>query len=87
MRVALGARRWAVIRMVVGQGARLVAIGLAAGLLCSLALTRTVAALLYQSDPYDFVAFALIPAVLVPSRSSRARCPRGAPRASSRLLR
>ena len=67
VRVALGARRWAVIRMVVGQGARLVAIGLAAGLLCSLALTRTVAALLYQSNPYDLVAFALIPAVLVPS--------------------
>jgi predicted lysophospholipase L1 biosynthesis ABC-type transport system permease subunit len=66
LRVALGAERGAVVRMVIGQGARLVGLGLVAGLLLSLALTRTVAALLYQSNPYDMVAFALIPAVLGP---------------------
>lgn len=66
LRMALGAERGAVVRMVVGQGARLVGVGLAMGFLCSLVLTRTVAALLYQSSPYDVVAFALIPAVIGP---------------------
>ena len=33
----------------------------------SLALTRVVASLLYQTNPYDLLAFAIIPAVLVPA--------------------
>ena len=67
VRMALGAERGAVIGMVIGQGARLVAMGLFVGLLGSLALTRVVASLLYQTNPYDPLAFAIIPAALIPA--------------------
>jgi putative ABC transport system permease protein len=67
VRMALGAERRAVVGMVVGQGARLVAMGLLIGLPGSLALTRVVASLLYQANPYELVTFAIIPAVLVPA--------------------
>jgi predicted permease len=67
VRMALGAERRAVIGMVIAQAARLVAIGLLIGLPGSLALTRVVASLLYQANPYDLAAFAVIPAVLVPA--------------------
>jgi predicted permease len=64
VRMALGAERSAVIGMVIGQGARLVAAGLFAGLLTSLLLVRGVAALLYQPNPYDPMTFVIVPAVL-----------------------
>jgi predicted permease len=67
VRMALGAERRAVVAMVIGQGARLVAIGLLLGLLGSLGLIRVVASLLYQANPYDLLAFAIIPVVLVPA--------------------
>jgi ABC-type antimicrobial peptide transport system permease subunit len=67
VRLALGAERRTVMGMVIVQGARLVAIGLVLGLAGSLLLMRFVASLLYQSDPYDIQAFAVIPAVLVPA--------------------
>jgi len=53
--------------MVIAQGARLIAIGLISGLAAALALTRIFASLLYQTNPYDVVAFAVVPAVLVPA--------------------
>jgi putative ABC transport system permease protein len=64
VRMALGAERREVVGMVIGQGARLVAMGLLVGLLGSLALTRLVASLLYQTTPYDLITFASVPAVL-----------------------
>jgi putative ABC transport system permease protein len=64
VRIALGANRYTVVGMVVGQGARLVAIGLIAGLIGSLGLTRLVTSLLYQTNPYDPVTFITVPAVL-----------------------
>ena len=67
VRMALGAGRNTVIGMVIAQGARLVAIGFIAGLAAALALTRVLASLLYQTNPYDVVAFAVVPAVLVPA--------------------
>jgi predicted permease len=57
VRLALGAERRAVARMVVAQGARLVAI-------VSLGLTRFLASLLYQTNPYDLVTFVSVPVVL-----------------------
>lgn len=62
--MAVGADRRAVIRMVIGQGARLVALGLIAGLLGALALTRLMASLLYQTNPYDLIIFTSVPGVL-----------------------
>ena len=64
LRLALGADQRAVVRMVVGQGAQLVAIGLVVGLAASLGLTRFVASLLYQTSQYDVATFLTVPAVL-----------------------
>jgi putative ABC transport system permease protein len=52
-----------VLRLVVGQGAKLALIGVTTGLLASLALTRLISSLLFQVDAYDpftFTAMALI---------------------------
>jgi ABC-type antimicrobial peptide transport system permease subunit len=60
IRMALGARRWDVFRMVIVQGLRLAAIGLAIGTVCALALARVLSSfsqLLYQvgaNDPLTF---------------------------------
>ncbi|HET7619914.1 MAG TPA: ABC transporter permease [Vicinamibacterales bacterium] len=59
VRMALGARRGDILRMVVGEGARLAAIGLALGVAASLVLTRTAESLLFNvtpTDPSTFVA-------------------------------
>jgi putative ABC transport system permease protein len=66
VRMALGAERGTVMRMVIGDGARLVAMGLLVGLLGALGVARLIASLLYQTNPYDALAFAVIPAVLAP---------------------
>ncbi|HVT58810.1 MAG TPA: ABC transporter permease [Thermoanaerobaculia bacterium] len=64
VRIALGARRGAVLGLVLGQGMRLVAAGLAVGLACSWAAARLLAGQLYMvsvNDPWTYLA---VPAVL-----------------------
>jgi ABC-type antimicrobial peptide transport system permease subunit len=59
LRVALGASRADVLRLVLSQGLRLTAIGLVAGLVLSFALTRFTGALLYgvgANDPLTILA-------------------------------
>ena len=56
VRMALGASRQAVLRMVVGQGLVLVLIGLAIGVVASIAATRVLATYLFDTkatDPAD----------------------------------
>jgi putative ABC transport system permease protein len=67
IRMALGARMSDVSRMVIGQGLRLVIIGVFIGLLGSLALTRVVASLLFgvsATDPLTFAGVALLLALV-----------------------
>lgn len=64
IRMALGAGRLTVVRMVIAQGGRLVAVGLAAGLLASLAVVRLMSSLLFRTNEYDVATFVTVPALL-----------------------
>jgi ABC-type antimicrobial peptide transport system permease subunit len=67
VRLALGATRAHVVRMILGEGARVVALGLIAGIGGALAVMRVLGALLYgvsTTDPLTFAgASALVAAV------------------------
>jgi ABC-type antimicrobial peptide transport system permease subunit len=65
VRMALGASAASVFRLVVGQALRLVAIGVAAGLIAAGALTRVLARLLFEVEPLDPWTFATTAAVLL----------------------
>jgi putative ABC transport system permease protein len=63
IRFALGAERRDILRLIVGNGIRLSAIGLAIGVLLSIALTRTITGLLYETasaDPATFVTVVVV---------------------------
>jgi putative ABC transport system permease protein len=63
IRIALGAQRRDVFKMVLGDAMKLAAMGGAAGLLGALALTRLMTGLLYQvsaTDPWTFVFMLLV---------------------------
>jgi putative ABC transport system permease protein len=65
IRMALGARRAAVLWMVLRQALALVLAGVALGLAAALALTRSLAKLLYGVTPGDPATFAVLPLALV----------------------
>jgi putative ABC transport system permease protein len=65
IRIALGARRQNVIKLVLGQGAWLAAIGVLLGLAGAFALTRLMAGLLFGVTPTDAVTFTWVPLVLI----------------------
>jgi putative ABC transport system permease protein len=63
IRLALGAQRNDVLRMTMGQGLKLVAIGVAIGLASAFVLTRVMASLLFgvsATDPITFVTISLV---------------------------
>ena len=60
VRMALGAQQARIFRLVIWQGARLSAAGLAIGFLAALALTRTMGSLLVGVSPTDPGTFAVI---------------------------
>jgi putative ABC transport system permease protein len=64
VRLALGADRSHVIGMVLGQGARLVAAGLALGLTASLFVSSVLESQLYQTGARDIWTYAAAPVVL-----------------------
>jgi predicted permease len=65
VRLALGAQVGAVRRMVVAQGARVIAVGVVIGLAVAAIATRALGSLLYGVDPYDVVTFAGTVGVMV----------------------
>jgi putative ABC transport system permease protein len=60
VRMALGATRGDVMKRVTASGARLVAIGVAAGLLASLLVSRAMASLLFGIRPNDLLTFVAV---------------------------
>jgi predicted permease len=65
VRMALGARRVQVMRMVIGQALRVIVIGVAVGIPFALAGANSLRALLYGVTPFDPAPLALGAAVLV----------------------
>jgi len=65
VRVALGARSRDVLRMILSQGMRTIVIGIAIGLVASLALTRTLSSLLFGVTATDPLTFAAVIALLI----------------------
>ena len=64
VRLALGAAPPQIVRLVVGQGLKLVSIGLVLGVAAAYAMARTVESFLYRTETHDVVAFGAVPAVL-----------------------
>ena len=64
IRMALGASPASILRMVCKQGLTLTAIGLAAGLVLALGLTRLISKLLFGVSPTDPVTFVMIAVLL-----------------------
>ena len=64
IRVALGAQRLDILRMALGEGMRIVVIGLAAGLVGAAIATRVFQSMLFGVGPVDPVTFASVSGIL-----------------------
>jgi putative ABC transport system permease protein len=58
--IALGAQRRDVLRLVLGDGAKLVCFGIAIGIAGAIALTRLMTSLLFEVKPTDPETFAVV---------------------------
>jgi putative ABC transport system permease protein len=65
IRMALGARRFDVLKLALGQGMKLALTGVAIGLAAAYGLTRLIASLLFSVSTTDFITFVSIPLLLV----------------------
>ena len=65
IRMALGANRADVLKMIAAQGMRLAVIGVAIGLLLSLAMARALSSLLIGISGYDVTTFVVVSSLLV----------------------
>jgi putative ABC transport system permease protein len=64
IRIALGGQQSDVLRLILGRGAKMAAIGVALGIAGSLALTRLMAKLLFGVSAYDPLTFLTVAALL-----------------------
>jgi putative ABC transport system permease protein len=64
IRMALGATRNDVLRLVVLQGLRLTLMGVVVGLVASFAASRLIATMLFDVSPTDVVTFIAVPVLL-----------------------
>ena len=64
VRMALGAARGDILRLIVGHGLRLTVLGLALGLIAAFGLTRLLTRMLFDVDPLDPLTFVAIPVLL-----------------------
>jgi len=63
VRIALGARRWDVLNLILSQGAKLTMVGIVIGVVASLGLTKLMARMLYgvsATDPLTFISVAML---------------------------
>jgi ABC-type antimicrobial peptide transport system permease subunit len=65
IRLALGARRGNILALIVRQSLVYILIGVAAGVFTAVALSRTIASLLYGVEPMDGATFAVSALVLI----------------------
>ncbi len=65
IRVALGAERWRVLQMVLGEGVRMGLLGVAIGLAAALGLTRLMTSLLFGISTHDPLTFAGVAGLLI----------------------
>jgi putative ABC transport system permease protein len=79
VRMALGADKGDILRLVMGRSLRLIVLGMAFGLIAALTVTRVLSSLLYSVGPHDPITFGLVTlllllvaivAALIPARSA-----------------
>ena len=64
VRLALGAERGRIVRMIVGRGARLLLAGVAVGLVASVVAARFIAGQIWNVAAFDPLAFAIVALIL-----------------------
>lgn len=65
LRMAIGAQRGDVLRLVVGGGMKLALAGVAIGIACALAMSQLVAAMLFEVTPFDPASYSTTAIVLL----------------------
>jgi putative ABC transport system permease protein len=65
IRMALGADRWTVMRMVLGEGVKMALAGVAIGLIAAFGLTRLIAKMLFGVSAHDPLSFLGVASVLM----------------------
>jgi ABC-type antimicrobial peptide transport system permease subunit len=65
IRMALGADRLDVVRMILRDGIKLAALGVGIGIVCAIGLTRLMANMLFGVSPTDPLTFFAIPVLLM----------------------
>ncbi len=75
VRMALGAQRGTVYTMVIREAGRLIAIGVAAGLICSIASATLMRSLLFGTAPWDAATLVAVAAILTGSAMAASYLP------------